>query len=136
MRSSYNCLVYRTDSVYCLFLNCFGRQCCTLCGFPPISLTSISCFPTTHFHHLLKPQALEDVHAPSPDLCSVLITFTYLQSIQIHGFKDHPKTKDSQFLLLLLLSLIYNYIKNIMFTRLPTSPSPPTTPHYSHCPSA
>ena len=37
---------------------------------------------------------------------------------------------------LFLVSLIYNYMKNIMFTRLPPSPSSPHIPLHSHCPSA
>ena len=36
----------------------------------------------------------------------------------------------------ILLPLIYNYMQNIMFTRLPHSPCPPPNPHYCHCPSA
>ena len=38
--------------------------------------------------------------------------------------------------LFFLLSLIYNYMKNIMFTRLSPIPCPPHKPLYSHCPSA
>ena len=46
-----------------------------------------------------------------------------------------PQPSSFVLFIFILLSLIYNYMKNIMFTRLSLSPSPPSKPHYSPCPS-